>query len=654
MIITEFLHIKTTNKNITHYKDLGYDITSGDYIDVPPIHLPYACKLYITVKCDVCNKEKEITCFSYNRNIEKYGYYACSTKCSKEKKNQTSLDKYGVKYATQTDEVKKQTKETKLLKYGDSNYINIEKQQITNLEKFGEKTYMNTDSFKLKSQETMISKYGVKYALQNNDIKDKWKNTNKNKFGSDYFMTTPLFKEKSEYTKFNKYGNINYNNRDKYIDTCVEIFGVENPMLDDDIKKKIYDNNMNKYGVGHHMHVSEIVEKIFMSGLKINQYNDTELYYQGTFEKDFLDRYYDKVLITRGNPIKYTYNNTVHIYYPDFYIPEINLIIEIKSTYWYNKHLDKNIAKMNECINQDYKFIFIIDKNYEIIDKMLMYKIYQTYDVCYQYKMKLDNKDEHITVPNISLFNYEYIDKSNVTMCKRIVEFIKKYEWLGSMPNRPTHRFVAMYGDDIGAVVIMSIPNSFSKILGDDTKDIERLISRGASASWTPKNTGSSLIMWSIRWMAKNTQYRLFSAYSDPEAKELGTIYQSCNFSYIGQKFGSDYLYYDINKPNIGWSTGRNYRKVSYYKKLCKELSFIWCDNWSSKYTMLWDNIPIEISTKIKSVSSYRLKNLIKRKPLKKHKYIYIQGKNNSETKYLKRIFKEKNKTYPYPKNRGM
>lgn len=43
--------------------------------------------------------------------------------------------------------------------------------------------------------------------------------------------------------------------------------------------------------------------------------------------------------------------------------------------------------------------------------------------------------------------------------------------------------------------------------------------------------------------MVKNTQYRLFTAYSDTEAKELGTIYQACNFYYLGKKSGAGYQY---------------------------------------------------------------------------------------------------------------
>ena len=76
----------------------------------------------------------------------------------------------------------------------------------------------------------------------------------------------------------------------------------------------------------------------------------------------------------------------------------------------------------------------------------------------------------------------------------------------------------------------MGMPNAFSTLLGEKTKEIDRLIARGASASWTPKNLGSHILMMCMKWMVENTPYRLFTAYSDPTAKERGKIYQGLNF----------------------------------------------------------------------------------------------------------------------------
>ena len=53
------------------------------------------------------------------------------------------------------------------------------------------------------------------------------------------------------------------------------------------------------------------------------------------------------------------------VYYPDYYLPEYNLIVEIKSDYTYKKELDKNICKRKSCVEQGYNFIFIINKNYD-------------------------------------------------------------------------------------------------------------------------------------------------------------------------------------------------------------------------------------------------------------------------------------------------
>lgn len=47
----------------------------------------------------------------------------------------------------------------------------------------------------------------------------------------------------------------------------------------------------------------------------------------------------------------------------------------------------------------------------------------------------------------------------------------------------PTHFFTARYKGILAGVVIMDMPNAFSKLLGEDTKQIERLISRGACVS---------------------------------------------------------------------------------------------------------------------------------------------------------------------------
>jgi hypothetical protein len=337
-------------------------------------------------------------------------------------------------------------------------------------------------------------------------------------------------------------------------------------------------------------------------------------------------------------------------------LENLNLIIEIKSSYWFNKHYNKNIEKQKICKENGYNFIFIIDKKYDIFDKMIEHLVYNK-EHSWQYDLRLkllENDLKNIGFDysklKISDFKFEIIEKNDIRT-KEIVEFIKKYEWLGKMPNRPTHRFIATYNNILAGVIVMSTPNSFSMMLGEDTKNIEKLISRGACASWTPKNLASSLLMWSINWMVKNTEFRLFEAYADPEAKELGTIYQACNFYYLGKTFGSDKLYFNLENNN-GWVNNRSFRKLNFYKSFLKNNNINWCDDWNKKTSILWDNIPTNIVSLMKKYSFECMNNCLVRTPQNKHKYAYVIGINHKETKQLRQKFESINKIFDYPKNR--
>lgn len=251
----------------------------------------------------------------------------------------------------------------------------------------------------------------------------------------------------------------------------------------------------------------------------------------------------------------------------------------------------------------------------------------------------------------VSDFDFTISDKSDF---EEIKQFIIKYEWLGTLPSYPTHYFTARYKGILAGVLIYSMPNAFSKLLGEETKELERLLSRGACASWTPKNLASAFIAWSIRWMVENTQYRLFTAYSDPAAKELGTIYQASNWIYIGQTSGSTYRYKEPGSDR--WVSDRKFRNVSSYKKYAKELGIEWKEDYSTGRSMNWDNIPDDIEKMLRDEGKKRQALCQRVKVPPKHKYIKIQGKDKRETKELLNKFYKLNpklKDLPYPKNRG-
>ena len=198
----------------------------------------------------------------------------------------------------------------------------------------------------------------------------------------------------------------------------------------------------------------------------------------------------------------------------------------------------------------------------------------------------------------------------------------------------------------------MGMPNSFSKLLGEDTRNIERLIVRGASASWCPFNLGSMFLMWCMKWMTKNTQYRLFTCYSDPQAKELGSIYQALNFYYLGQKAGTSIRCINPYNPNVIISD-RAFRARSMYKRYAKDLGIQWKSNWNNDQRMLWENIPDDVEKQLREYSKEMYKKAEKISFPNKHKYAFVLGANKKETRELREKFLAMNKVYDYPKERG-
>src|SRR5690606_7787460 len=58
-------------------------------------------------------------------------------------------------------------------------------------------------------------------------------------------------------------------------------------------------------------------------------------------------------------------------------------------------------------------------------------------------------------------------------------------------------------------------------------------LTRGACAWWAHPHSGSKLISFGLREMASKG-YKYAVAFSDPEAGEIGTLYQATNWFYLG------------------------------------------------------------------------------------------------------------------------
>jgi hypothetical protein len=291
----------------------------------------------------------------------------CTNKNMLIKLKDTMIKKYGVEYSLQNEEVRT-------------------KQKNTNLERYGFEHALQNKEIKEKSKKTCLEKYGVEFCLQNKEVREKGKETNLKLYGVENPFQNEIIKQQIKFTCLNKYGVEHHLKLDEFKEkqkeTCLERYKVENPLQNKEIKEKQEKTCLEKYGVKNVSHNSDIVDKISKNAYKrkeIVKSNGEIIYLQG-YEpqayKILIEIYKEDEIIT-SNKLKPEIlwkdsEDKKHRYFPDFYIPKDNLIIEIKSIYTYTlDSKQEKIEKTTKAVKElGYKYeIWILNQKGEILYK---------------------------------------------------------------------------------------------------------------------------------------------------------------------------------------------------------------------------------------------------------------------------------------------
>jgi hypothetical protein len=393
MIIDKEIEILVKSpRTISKLREIEIIVNIGDLIKIPIDKLWISSNIKINVKCDICQNIKYINFSMYNKNIKKYNIYTCSNKCAVFKNKKTCLNKYGDENYNNTQKrldnnlirfgvdnpmrvegIKLKVKDTKLERYGDENYNNRLLSNKTKLERYGDENYNNRNNYKL----TIFQRYGVKHYSKTEEYKDKVKSTCLERYSVSNYSKTEEYKDKVKSTCLEKYGLDSSNKSDiikkKKVLSMLNKYGFISNSMTQDSKDKLKKTNLERYGVEYPMQVLEFLEKQQKKSKKIKYYNDI-LYYQSSYEKDFLDHCFEINLlndISRGPTIRYVKDGKEKFHYPDFYIEKYNLIIEIKSDYYYYKYIETNKIKLKTAINIGYNYLFIINKKYYLFDEII-------------------------------------------------------------------------------------------------------------------------------------------------------------------------------------------------------------------------------------------------------------------------------------------
>lgn len=221
MITDNFVYIKWHSRNKNYYLSKGYVFTKmGDEFLVKICDIHKSSDILVNVKCDICGQEKLLRYFVYLHNISSGGYYGCTNKCSMNKYYNTNIKKYGVKYATELDEIKEKRKETCRKRYG-VDYAQslkqfVDKRKNTNMERYGVEYASSSTQFKDKRKKTNLERYGTEYPQNLEKAINKKKQTNLIKYGVEYPHQNKKISEKAQNTMIERYGEIYMKYTPKY------------------------------------------------------------------------------------------------------------------------------------------------------------------------------------------------------------------------------------------------------------------------------------------------------------------------------------------------------------------------------------------------------------------------------------------------------
>jgi hypothetical protein len=211
------------------------------------------------------------------------------------------------------------------------------------------KKHIDQYSYKCRKEKLFKNK-GVENPYQIEEAKQKLRNTWIKIYGVDNPSKNKIIKNKKE-------------------KTCLKNHGVTAGFADSSKRKYTWNK---KYGVDNPQQNPDIFKKGQKTRFEINKFRNTNLWYQGSYELDFLNRYYDIFPdIQRGPSIKYIYNGKDRVYHSDFYILSFNLVIECKNSYLYKKFKENIEEKARATINMGYNYILIIDQNYKLFNKLI-------------------------------------------------------------------------------------------------------------------------------------------------------------------------------------------------------------------------------------------------------------------------------------------
>jgi len=145
----------------------------------------------------------------------------------------------------------------------------------------------------------------------------------------------------------------------------------------------------------------------------------------------------------------------------------------------------------------------------------------------------------------LSSLLYEDIDCRNVnvkdfvvklTSIQYVRDFVQKWHYSSNVNGLRISHVFGLFCEDhlIGAMIYgpLGMANTWKKYVNAENEIVE--LRRLCCIDNTPKNTESYFIGKTIKWLKKNSDYKMIISYADTFYNHQGTIYKASNFEYHG------------------------------------------------------------------------------------------------------------------------
>lgn len=283
----------------------------------------------------------------------------------KKKTTDTCIKKYGTKSPTQAQEIKEKKKQTNLLRYGVESPLQngeiLNKVKETNLKKYGVKNVFQSEDIKEKIKTVNLKKYGTENVMKNSTICDKFKKSFIEKYGVSNPSQIDWVKDKKIKTSLLHYG-VEYPTQSKTIQlklqkASLEKFGTLYPIQNKDILEKREKQNLKKYGCKIPSQLKFFQEKQINSMIKhygvpfYTQSDDYKQKYSDIQEKRHnslrrnhsyntskAEEYFYSKIIEVFPKTKRQYKSKMYPFYCDFYIPELDVYVELNFNWTHGEH----------------------------------------------------------------------------------------------------------------------------------------------------------------------------------------------------------------------------------------------------------------------------------------------------------------------------